>query len=215
MEELLNTDLYRWMILPLSIFVARLITETIGTLRIMFLSKGNRVLPPIMGFFEVLLWVVIIGQIMQNLDNVLCYIAYAGGFAVGSVIGMTIESKLSLGAVLVHVITRKNTVNLQKSLKENDYGFTSIKGKDIDGVENMIFIIVKRKELKNVVRLIKEFNPKAFFSVGDVRNVSEGVHPLKGKKRYQNYGPHFLKKYFPTGTRTLFSRNTEQESSSA
>jgi uncharacterized protein YebE (UPF0316 family) len=194
--ELINTELYRWLILPLAIFAARVVTETIGTLRIMFLARGNRVAAPLLGFFEVLLWIIVIGEIMQNLNNPMCYVAYAAGFAVGSYVGMMIETHLALGIVLVNVITRKNTDKLQESLRDNSYGFTKLDGQDIDGVENIFFIIVKRKELDNVIKIIKEFNPCAFFSIEDVRGLNEGKYPLKCTKKERHYIPHFIRRRF-------------------
>ncbi|HPU94760.1 MAG TPA: DUF2179 domain-containing protein [Candidatus Gracilibacteria bacterium] len=194
METLFSPEIYKWLVLPLSIFLARAIDETIGTLRIMFLSKGNKTMAPIMGFFEVLIWIVIIGQIMQNLDNALCYVAYAGGFAVGNLVGMIIEKKLAMGTMMINVITRKNTTNLQKSLKANNYGFTRIGGKDIDGFENMLFIVVKRKELDNVIRIINEFNPHAFFSVNEISKVNEGNYPLKTECRNAKFNLSIFKR---------------------
>lgn len=200
MENFFDFEAYKWILLPLSIFVARLINEAIGTLRIMFLSRGNRVVAPILGFIEVLMWIIIIGQIMQNLNNVFCYIAYAGGFAVGNLVGMLIENKLAMGITLIHVITRKNTVELQKNLRKNNYGFTKIAGQDIDGIENILFIIVKRKELNNVIKIIKNFNPNAFFTTEDVRDINTGKYPLKGEtissSLLNKLNFNFIKKYF-------------------
>ncbi len=200
MENFFNLETYQWIILPFSIFVARVVNEAIGTLRIMFLARENRVVAPILGFIEVLMWIIIIGQIMQNLNNVLCYIAYAGGFAVGNFVGMYIENKLAMGVTLIHVITRKNTTALQKNLRKNNYGFTKIAGKDIDGIENIIFIIVKRKELNNVIKIIKDFNPNAFFTTEDVRNINTGKYPLKGEtiasSLSNRFNSSFIKKYF-------------------
>lgn len=200
MENFFNFEAYKWILLPLSIFVARLINEAIGTLRIMFLARGNKVVAPLLGFIEVLMWIIIIGQIMQNLSNIFCYIAYAGGFAVGNLVGMLIENKLAMGVTLIHVITRKNTVALQENLRKNNYGFTKIAGKDIDGIENILFIIVKRKELNNVIKIIKNFNPNAFFTIEDLRNINAGKHPLKGETISSNllskFNFSFIKKYF-------------------
>jgi len=145
---------------------------------------------------------------MQNLDNALCYVAYAGGFALGSYLGMGLERKLAIGTVLVNVITRKNTLSLQKSLKKNNYGFTQIGGKDIDGKESIIFIFVKRKELNNVERIIKEFNPNAFFSVEDVRDVNEGRYPLKSNKKYKM---GIFKKFFILKNKSSLTQSLETE----
>lgn len=159
--------------------------ETLATLRIMFITRDNRGIAPLLGFIEVFLWVVVISQILQNLDNIFCYIAYAGGFAMGSYVGSKIEGKLALGNVMINVMTRKRTIKLQKALKENGYGSTKLCGRNTDGVSNIIYIIAKRKELQNVIKIIHDFNPNAFFTVENISKVNEGAYPLKNTTAYR------------------------------
>lgn len=71
--------LYSWVLLPVLIFMSRIMDVSIGTVRIIMVSRGQRILAPVLGFFEVFIWVVVIGQVMQNLDNIICYFAYATG----------------------------------------------------------------------------------------------------------------------------------------
>ena len=85
---LLNSGFYAWLILPLLIFLARVADVSIGTIRLIFISRGLKYLAPVVGFFEILIWLLAIGQIMKNLSNPACYIAYAGGFAMGNFVGM-------------------------------------------------------------------------------------------------------------------------------
>src|SRR5512133_102522 len=103
--EFIQTDLFTYVILPLFIFCARIIDVSLGTMRIIFVTKGMRKVAPIIGFFEVFVWLLAISRIMQNLDNWVCYVAYAGGFATGNLIGMMIEEKHAIG----HKITKVNT----------------------------------------------------------------------------------------------------------
>jgi uncharacterized protein YebE (UPF0316 family) len=97
-------DWYAWVILPALIFVARVCDVTLGTLRIIFLSRGRRKLAPLLGFFEVLIWIVVIGQLVQHLHSVTAYLCYAGGFAAGNFVGMWLEERLALGTFLLRVI---------------------------------------------------------------------------------------------------------------
>ncbi len=60
-----DADLFAWVILPILIFFARVTDVTLGTLRIIFVSRGKRMLAPILGFFEVLIWIVAIGQLIR------------------------------------------------------------------------------------------------------------------------------------------------------
>ena len=101
-------DWFTFVILPFLIFIARITDVSLGTLRIIFVSKGYKIIAPLIGFIEILIWIVAISKIIQNIDNWICYIAYAGGFAVGNYVGMRLEEKLAIGFELVRVITQKD-----------------------------------------------------------------------------------------------------------
>jgi len=182
-----QSNLFTWVILPLLIFFARICDVSIGTLRILLLSKGNRILAPLLSFFEVLIWLIAISQIMKNLSNFVCYFAYAGGFATGTYVGMYIEGKLAMGIMLIRIITRKDATQLIEYLKSAGYGITSVDAQGITGLVHIIFTIVERKNLRDVIGKIKRFNPKAFYSIEDVRFVSNGtIRPLE-KKNYLKF----------------------------
>ncbi|HPA70469.1 MAG TPA: DUF5698 domain-containing protein, partial [Bacteroidales bacterium] len=95
--EHLNTEIVNYLLLPLFIFLARIFDVSLGTLRIIFVTKGMRIIAPLVGFFEVLIWLLAISRIMQDLDNWVSYIAYAGGFATGNFVGMYLEERLAIG----------------------------------------------------------------------------------------------------------------------
>ncbi|KKL44894.1 hypothetical protein LCGC14_2361130 [marine sediment metagenome] len=176
---LLNSAFYAWLILPLLIFLARVADVSIGTVRLIFISRGLKYLAPLVGFFEILIWLLAIGQIMKNLSNPACYIAYAGGFAMGNFVGLWIAERLSLGVVLVRVVTNKDATELVGYLKSADYGVTIIDGQGATGQVKVVFTIVPRREVKRVVDLIKKFNPNAFFTVEEVGFVEKGILPTR------------------------------------
>lgn len=115
-----------YVIIPLLIMLARIADVSIGTLRIIMLSKNKKVIPPILGFFEVLIWIVAISRIMQDLDNYVTYVAYAGGFAIGNYIGIKIEEKLAMGVMIVRVVTSKPGCELIARLRAANYGVTTV-----------------------------------------------------------------------------------------
>lgn len=170
-----DSSLFTWVILPVLIFLARISDQSIGTVRLIFLSKGYKHLAPFLGFFEVIIWLVTVGQIMQHLDNVLCYIAYGAGFATGNYIGMVIEEKLSIGNVLIRIIPRKDSLDLIKFLRENNYGVTSVEADGAKGRVDIVFTIIKRKDIDHVVSIINEFNPAAFYTIEDIKAIKEGI----------------------------------------
>jgi len=113
-----ETEIFTWILLPILIFFARVGDVSLGTIRIIFISKGIKYLAPLIGFFEILIWLVAISQIMQNLTNIYYYIFYAGGFATGNLVGIIIEEKLSIGTVAIRIITRKDAEELTNALKK-------------------------------------------------------------------------------------------------
>lgn len=141
----------------------------------MFISKGLRYLAPLVGFFEILIWLLAIGQIFQNLTNPIYYIAYAGGFATGTFVGIFIENKLSIGTEIVRIITQKEATELVKTFEAEGFIVTHDDVEGREGKVKIIYIIIDRHDAPNVVKIIKKYNPKAFYSIEDVKFVSEKV----------------------------------------
>lgn len=169
----INPTIVNWVIIPLLIFFARLLDVSIGTMRVVFTSRGNKNLAPLLGFVEVLIWLIAIGQVMQNLNNVASYLAWAGGFAAGNFLGLTIEERLAMGQVVIRTITAQPAVALIERLREEGYRLTVVDAQGARGPVNLLFLIVARKKKDDVIKLITEFNPKAFYSIEDVRHVSD------------------------------------------
>lgn len=177
--SILTPEIFAYVILPVMIFCARICDVTMGTLRVIFISKGIRYLAPFIGFFEVIIWLLAIGQVMNNLTNVVSYIAYGAGFATGTYIGMYIEEKISLGLTSVRIITKEDPQELMQYLRSHNYGVTSVDGEGTTGRVKMVFTIIRRQDLAHVVGIIQQFHPNAFYSVEDVKSVAEGVFPIR------------------------------------
>jgi len=166
-------DIYAWILLPMLIFFARVCDVTLGTIRIIFISKGIKHLAPLIGFFEILIWLLAISQIMQNLNNPFYYIFYAGGFGCGTFVGIIIDEKLSIGSVAIRIITRKDATKLVKALNDKDFGLTLVDAESYKGKVKIIFSVIKRHQIIDVVTLLRKYNPTSFYSIEDIRFVSE------------------------------------------
>lgn len=177
LPALTSDQIYAWIILPVLIFLARVVDVTLGTIRIIFTSRGKRNLAPLLGFVEVLIWIVVIGQLVRNLESVTSYLGYAAGFAVGNFVGMYIEDHLALGTLIVRVIVPSGGDELMRRLHDAGYGVTGVNGEGANGPVKLVYTIVKRRHLKDVVRLIHATHPRAFLSVEDVRSTEEGIFP--------------------------------------
>jgi uncharacterized protein YebE (UPF0316 family) len=174
--ELANESwIFGWVVVPLLIAAARVVDVGIGTVRLVFITRGRKLLAAVLGFFEILVWLLAIGQILSHLTNPIYYIAYAGGFATGTYVGIWIESKLALGTVLVRVVTRRSAEPLIERLKQDNYRLTYLDAHGATGTVQILFTLVRRQNAPRVIRLIQQYNPNAFYSVEDVRFVSEPV----------------------------------------
>lgn len=185
MEETLiqfaTSTIFLYFIIPFLIMCSRIIDVSLGTIRIILANKGVRVYAAMIGFCEVLLWLLAITVIMNNLDNVFAYIGYATGFALGTFIGITIEEKIAIGLVGIRVITKKNLTNMIDQLKPTKYVFVSETIKENGKSIKIINAFLERKHLKTVIRKIREKDSEAFYIVEDLKMIKENA---SFKKQY-------------------------------
>jgi len=172
-------DWYTWVILPLIVFLARLTDVTLGTIRIIFVSRGKKYLAPLLGFVEVFIWITIVSQIVRGAQSIVAYLAYAAGFAVGNYVGMIVEERLAIGTLVIRVILPKDGAALIERLRTEGYGATYVDGQGASGPVMLIYTVVMRKELSRIVDLIQEVQPKAFFTVEELRSTQQGIFPVR------------------------------------
>lgn len=163
MQEFLSGDFFKWVVFPVLIILARMVDVTLGTLRIIFVSRGNRVIAPILGFFEVLVWVIAISQIMQNLDNPINYVAYALGFAIGNYLGIKAEDKLAIGHLVIRLFITEGADGIMRKIIDAGFGVTSIKGMGATNEVTILFSVIKRKDLDTFLSIINESDKNFLF----------------------------------------------------
>jgi uncharacterized protein YebE (UPF0316 family) len=194
MEQFFDSTLFTFVVLPLLILIARVCDVTLGTLRIMFVARGHKILSPLLGFFEILIWLIAIRQIMQNLGNISCFLAYAGGFAIGNYIGIIIEERLAYGKSMIRIITKTDAAALIEALRCRGFGVTKIDAQGGSGLVNVIYSIIDRIDVQKVIETINRHNPRAFFTIEDVRSVKEGIFP-SGNRKLKRFLPRPPKLY--------------------
>ena len=171
-----------WMILvtALLIFCLRLVDVSLGTVRLLMIGRGQRKIAPLLGFVEVTIWVIAISQVITNLDNIINILAYSGGFAAGTLVGMWIEDKLPLGHVGISIVSTTQGQEIARKLRQADYGVTELIGSGQSGVVNLITTIVTRKDVKDVFQLVNQTDPRSFIAVDDMKVVKRGyMHGAK------------------------------------
>ncbi|WFN33912.1 DUF2179 domain-containing protein [Methanogenium sp. S4BF] len=184
-----DPQFFSLVILPLLIFFARVADVTFGTLRIIFISRGMKLLAPVVAFFEILIWLVAIGQIFQDIGSIVNILAYSAGFAVGNFVGILVEERMAIGLNLIRIITQYDAEDLISALKSGGYGVTAVDGAGKHGPVKLIFLVVKRKDIEEVIGMVQHFNPNAFYTIADVRSAKGGDIPhLYRKPRKRRFG---------------------------
>jgi len=182
---LISPEIYSWVLLPLLIFIARIGDVSMETIRVIYISRGIKFLAPIIAFFEIVIWLLAMEVVMSDLSNIANFFAYAFGFATGTYVGLVIEEKLSIGTVILRIVTsRESTGEIVRYLEEEHFGVTSFDAQGSRGDVQMILSLVQRADLPRITEHIETTNPKAFFSIEDVRYVNEGVFRPKDQGRF-------------------------------
>jgi uncharacterized protein YebE (UPF0316 family) len=160
--------------LTAAIFFLRVTDMSLDTLRVLFVMRGRKSRAWICGFFQSALFVVAITSVLKNLDNPLNIVAYAAGFATGSVVGIMLEEKLAIGYTHLRVVSPRRGEALAQSLREEGYAVTELSGRGKDGTVNVLSLSILRKSAERLQHLIQNIYPEAFVTVEEVRAVRRG-----------------------------------------
>ena len=167
---------------PLVIFLLRIIDVSLATTRMLLAVRGQRVLVPIIGFFEVLIWLFAAGNAIQFLDSPLHVVGYAGGFAAGNVVGLWVEEKLALGLATVRIISEHGGVELADALREMGFGVTEFTGQGREGIVEVVYTVARRADTPRILRTVGEWAPDSFVTVEEPRAIHRGWL-LRGARR--------------------------------
>ena len=175
---------------PVVIFALRIVDVSMGTVRVLVMVRGQRVLAAVIGFFEVLVWIVAVGSALQHLGSPYHVVGYAGGFAAGTFVGIGVERLLALGKVVVRaIIPDEDDGRTAHALREEGYAITEIDGRGREGPVDVLNAVVDRKEAARVVEAIETKVPRSFITVEELRTTRGGT--LRPMNRHQ---PHHHRK---------------------
>jgi uncharacterized protein YebE (UPF0316 family) len=147
----------------------RLIDVSLGTLRIMLLTRGSRWRSSLIGFFESLTWVTAATIVLRDLDDPVRMVAFAFGFAAGTFLGASVERAIAVGSAVVHIVGPVGSPSTAFDLRAAGFGATVLNGEGMDGDVRMTFTVVPRRRVREVMDIVRRVNPAAFISVQDVR----------------------------------------------
>ena len=152
------------LIAALSIFLLRLLDQTLGTLRILYVNKGKPLFGAILGFIESAIWIVAISQVIQDLNDPFLIFGYALGFAAGTIMGSYIENTIAIGDIVVRIFVPKDSDSekVAEELRTNGLGVTIINGEGMQGEVTIAWCVTPRKRLKEVMKIVSLITPDAY-----------------------------------------------------
>jgi uncharacterized protein YebE (UPF0316 family) len=159
---------------PLAIFALRIVDVSLSTVRILLAVRGHRTIVPIIGFFEVLIWVFAVGNAIRFLDSPLHLLGYASGFAMGSVLGLAIEERLAIGFGTIRVVSRHAGVEMAQALRDLGFGVTEFGAQGRDGRVEVMYTVCKRRDIPRVLAEVERWDRQAFITVEEPREIRWG-----------------------------------------
>lgn len=153
----------------LGIFLLRIGDVSIASVRIVTLMRGRIGLAAILGFFESLLWVSAAAIVFSNLDNPVRIVAFAAGFAAGTLLGGYIERWLAMGTAFIRIVAPIESNPVAPVLREKGYPVTVVNAEGRDGEVRVTFLVLPRRQAKEAMRIIHTANPAAFVTIEDIR----------------------------------------------
>lgn len=166
----------------LFIFFARVFDVSLATIRMLMLMRGQRVPAAAIGFFEVSIYILALGRVVQHLNDPWKILAYALGFSCGTLVGGLVEERLAVGYNLVQVIPKEHSGELITRLRRQNFGVTVLEGRGRSGPRHVLNITTSRKELPRLLTLLNKIDPHAFIVTFDARRTKGGFIARDQKK---------------------------------
>ena len=162
------------LVAALLIFSLRIVDVSLPIVRILMVMRGRKALAWAFGFFQALVYILAIKEVMSDLGNWANTFAYAGGFATGNVVGIWLESKLAVGYGHIRIMSPRFGSALTERLRSAGFAVTVVSGRGRDGAVDILVMSVPRRQINRINAMIEEVDPNAFVTVENVRPLRKG-----------------------------------------
>ena len=158
----------------LAIFLLRIIDVSCDTMRVIFAIRGKRLIAALLGFVQALVWIFAIGNAVKHLDSILHVLGYAGGYAMGTFVGVSLEQAIAYGVATVRIVSRTAGVEIANALRESGHAVTVFPGFGRDGAVEILNSVVQRGHLPDVLEIISKNDKEAFVTVEEPKVLRGG-----------------------------------------
>lgn len=135
-----------------------------GTFRVQMMIRRKKFIAGVLGFLEVLIFILIVSKIIQDIGNWLNVIAYCGGFAIGNIVGIYISEKIHKEIISVGIISRNKWQGIEEKLREEGFGVTRNVGYGKDGEVQILKVVCERNYFPKVRDIAFEHDHKVFIT---------------------------------------------------
>lgn len=156
------------------ILVINIVYVSFFTIRMILTLKGYRYIAALVSMVEVVIYIVGLGLVLDNLNEIQNIVAYAVGYGIGIIIGTKIEEKMALGYITVNVITADIDHTMPKLLRDKGYGVTDWSANGLEGNRSAMQILTPRKDELKLYDTIKQIDPKAFIIAYEPKTIHGG-----------------------------------------
>ncbi|MCI5835127.1 MAG: DUF5698 domain-containing protein [Firmicutes bacterium] len=163
-------------ILCVKIFFVRILDVSLGTVRMIITVKGNKLVASLIGFFEILVWFLIVKEALNTTEtSIFIALSYSLGYATGTYIGGILSDKFVSGTLSVQVVLSNNNHKIVDKIREEGFAVSvvNVKGKE-DHDKYMLFMEIDKKKINQLKYLIKSLDSKAFVVVNETKMVENG-----------------------------------------
>ena len=169
----------------LVIFCLRIVDVSADTMRVIFTIRGKRGIAATLGFLQALVWIFAVGNAVKHLDSTLHVLGYAGGYAMGTWVGITIEQAIAYGVATVRVVSKTAGVEIADALRQRGFGVTEYPGFGRDGTVEIVNSVVQRSHVPEVLKLVVQWDPDAFVTVEEPKVLRGGSMAEREKRRIE------------------------------
>jgi uncharacterized protein YebE (UPF0316 family) len=156
------------------IFLLRVVGVTLSTIRVLMMTRGKKYTSAVLGFFEVLVYVLAIGTVVQDLTNIPNLLSYCLGFSVGTLLGMWLEERIALGYVKIHVVSPGQGFDVAQALRREGFGATEGLAVGKDGTVGTVETVIRRRNIETACTAIYQIAPDAFVTIDEIRSIQHG-----------------------------------------
>jgi uncharacterized protein YebE (UPF0316 family) len=159
----------------LLIFCLRIVDVSCDTMRVIFAIRGKRVIAASLGFVQALVWIVAVGNAVKHLDSPLHVLGYAGGYAMGTYVGITLEQAIAYGVATIRVVSRGAGIEIAEALRAHGHGVTEFPGFGRDGSVEILNSVIQRRHVSEVLKIVTDLDENAFVTVEEPKVLRGGM----------------------------------------